>query len=293
MNDRQTGYLVIGFLAIFLTAVFSYIFYVTVLLPSRYVVSFDQIGNLRIEDPVLIRGAEIGKVVDLDWNNNRAITTIETNRPLKLFENYLIISVDRGLMGDRILVVDPGLPSAKLVLLTDTLHGKFCPGIAEAIGKAWRLKDIVSTYQKSLKTLLYGSTKENAFVEQFSHFMGQVDSITSSLAQNSSNFDQEISNQVKTLDSQITLLTNYTQKNIDVADQGLDSLDLIISNLKSAVDATDSMLVKVRDYTAKFSDFDTEWALKLSDLRKQLVSLSDGLATLRKTALRLRVHIKL
>jgi phospholipid/cholesterol/gamma-HCH transport system substrate-binding protein len=72
--------------------------------------SFDEVGGLSARAPVVIGGVKVGQVVaiDLDRDDYRARVTMNLDRRLALPEDSSASVVTQGVLGDKLVAIEPG-----------------------------------------------------------------------------------------------------------------------------------------------------------------------------------------
>ena len=76
----------------------------------KLVAYFDEIGGLSIRAPVVIGGVKVGQVVsvDLDSDDFRARVTMDVDRSLALPDDSSASVVTQGVLGDKLVAIEPG-----------------------------------------------------------------------------------------------------------------------------------------------------------------------------------------
>jgi phospholipid/cholesterol/gamma-HCH transport system substrate-binding protein len=71
---------------------------------------FDEVGGLSARAPVVIGGVKVGQVVriGLDPENYRAKVTMDLDRSLRLPEDSSASIVTAGVLGDKLVAIEPG-----------------------------------------------------------------------------------------------------------------------------------------------------------------------------------------
>ncbi|MFP4520639.1 MAG: MlaD family protein [Fibrobacterota bacterium] len=136
-RDRVTGTVIIAVILLTCISFISSIYRTRVRVYRKVFVRFEDIGNLKLENPVKIMGVERGLVsrITRDAKAGKALIEMKIHKGIKIRENYKVLNEDVGLMGDRIINLVPG-DSGASVSPADTLDGKFLAGIAEKIPRA-------------------------------------------------------------------------------------------------------------------------------------------------------------
>jgi phospholipid/cholesterol/gamma-HCH transport system substrate-binding protein len=91
--------------------------------PPGYVLyaNFDNISGLKVGDGVEIAGVNIGKVVSISLNDERARVEMRVDRGVKIDEDAIAAIRTRGIIGDKYLSISPG-PSEKFLANGGTIR---------------------------------------------------------------------------------------------------------------------------------------------------------------------------
>jgi ABC-type transporter Mla subunit MlaD len=149
MSHRFLGYVTLLCIALFIFLVI----YAQISERGKYCVRIayaDDIGNLKLENPVNINGIEVGTVKNIGRFNEKARVELKLLSGLEIKKDYKIINKDVSLTGDRSLTLFPGV-SSDVFPVDSPLYITFSPGIAEGISKAESLEDLV----KELRAIVY------------------------------------------------------------------------------------------------------------------------------------------
>lgn len=185
MNDRKIGYIVLILVFGIILTIIGYSVKV-IFFPNRTcTVMFDRITNLQIDDPVKIKGADVGKIISIHQvtaqEENNIYVTFEVLEPFEIFSDYFIYSTDKGLMGDRVIYIIQGNDDKPVVSPDDTLRGNWTPSVSDALGSAWKLKDKLEVLLDGASVLLSGTAEKSSFISKFSNFTFTVDSFCYSM----------------------------------------------------------------------------------------------------------------
>jgi phospholipid/cholesterol/gamma-HCH transport system substrate-binding protein len=245
MNDRLLGYIVISALFLFLILPVSFLIWKTVLPLHSYLIEFSPINSIsfvNFQDPVYVKGVEVGRVRSVVNANEKVYTTIETKEKLSFYNDYMISVIPKGIMGDRYLEIEPGT-SASGLLSKDTLQGTFFIGPAEAIGYVDILRSKINQLSELMERLKNGTIENKSLIMAFWQSMETFDSLSSS----------------------ISVITGTLQ---NVAEQKLDS---IVGFFKESADAT----MKVSELLPSFLQKVEILIVQSNQLVNQLKSISD------------------
>jgi phospholipid/cholesterol/gamma-HCH transport system substrate-binding protein len=74
------------------------------------IAKFDKVTGLRVGNPVNMLGLEIGRVASftMDQENLVAVTELEINSIIKIYDDAIASIKTEGLIGDKYISIDPG-----------------------------------------------------------------------------------------------------------------------------------------------------------------------------------------
>ncbi len=240
MMNRRLGYLILMFIVAAVAGLCAYVAD-TILNPAHLrVVTFSSAANLRIEDPVKMQGAEVGYVEDMQSNGKHAVVTLRFFEKLPFYSDYRIETVDKGIMGQRIVTVDPGTASLPLISPSDTLRGYFRPGISELVGQAWKLKSMTGQLMQISNKLLYGTESHESLITRYNSIVDRTDNITRQVANLVTSLNKTVGDQVFLLDSillsaeeLITASAAVTPEYIDTIEKQLEKIFTALVSLQT------------------------------------------------------------
>jgi ABC-type transporter Mla subunit MlaD len=290
MRDKVIGYIGLAFLALFLLASAGLIIY-TATIPVEYrVVIFDNIGSLKLQDPVTVRGDIIGEVCKVDWLNGRAVITIATKEPLEVHRNYQIAVADVGIMGDRLLAVDQGSADQPLVPKTDSLHGKFVLGPSEAIGMICSLRDAVIAFKTVSETLLKGDAAHPSLIHRYAQIASAIDSVSDRLLVLSKGIERISDTK---LDSIYRVVDQTAKLSHDLAAEApkyVQSITTLVKELQDLLTQVETLMKEAAPLIAFVKKPEDQEVVKLlNQLQKQIVELRTACAYLQDTGLKLMI----
>jgi ABC-type transporter Mla subunit MlaD len=198
MSDRSLGYILIILLALFLGASSAYFIWLSFIPVETRVIAFGDIGSLKIDDPVKLRGFDIGRVGDIQWKDRMVYVTVELKNPLDLYEHYYISIVDKGVMGDRYITILRGDTTGIQIPAHDTLDGRFIIGPSQAIGYAYKLKQAIKDYAELSSQLLHGTDSRPSLPALTFDILDYADSVSTEIIIMLSALNRDISGQVET-----------------------------------------------------------------------------------------------
>ena len=184
MNDRILGYTVIGIVIFFLILPVGYLKWKsseplitrTIAFKEANVLSF-----ISVQDPVLLKGVEIGTVRNVSIDGTTALVEIETGESVELHENYSITVVAKGVMGDRSLTILPGDDHKPIVPPKALLHGRVNIGPDDALSYMDQLQSAVHTLATISGELKNGTAQRKSLIIKIRQLTDDMDSIVQSM----------------------------------------------------------------------------------------------------------------
>lgn len=97
---------------------------------------FPQASGLAKGDPVEVAGVVQGSVAQLTYEKGRARTVVKLSRTAELYGGAQAVIANYGIMGQKFIAIDPGVPARGLLNTAEPLVGRFDPGIGEMMTTA-------------------------------------------------------------------------------------------------------------------------------------------------------------
>lgn len=94
---------------------------------SHYVkIQFSDISSLAVNDKVFLRGMPVGKVksFSLGEDNEKVIVSLQLDREITFYDNYMIEVRNTSLLGGKSIYIDPGKSPAGKISEVSVLKGK-------------------------------------------------------------------------------------------------------------------------------------------------------------------------
>ena len=178
-SDRIIGY----FSLLALLALFAGIAYEMVVahehVTYKAYVDFDELGSLQPEDPVVIRGYNVGTIGKVTWMGDRARVEIKFDEPRTIREGTQFNNVNYAIMGQRRLEIVPNKHGK--VLPQDYIHqGKFEPGIAEALRYMEDVNAQITRVREVIMLIANGDSTHQSAQEIYENVMGTIEGILES-----------------------------------------------------------------------------------------------------------------
>jgi hypothetical protein len=294
MSDRKLGYAIISLFLAMLCVALAYCIYPLLSPPHTRVLAFDKIGNLRIDDQVRVKGTFSGTVKKITWTKEKVLITIQTKQPLTIHEGYSAVSMDAGVMGDRMLMIDNGPPKAPVINATDTLNGTFVLGISEAVGYTWRLQEVVDSLKDMTTLLLHGDRRHVSLVTQTKGVIKTVDSLSRYVLRFASGVEDDISAGLDSIDNFINQTSALSQAVAVSAPEYLSMLDKQLAKAGRFVATLDTAIEVLGKKTAGMTSKDNIlWQNDIERLTGDLVKAQKTVANIQKEMLKFKTYLRL
>lgn len=125
-------------------------------------VAFPSAGTLMVDDPVKLRGVEVGRVESIDPGPDGPIITLELYKRTTLPRDTRFVNFNYSLFGARMIVLLPGA-SAEPMDTKAVQPGVFTSGVTETIHKVDELLRTVIEYQGLARRLDQGNDTALSF----------------------------------------------------------------------------------------------------------------------------------
>jgi len=248
MNDRKLGYAIIGLFLIMFCMAFAYLLQPILHPPHSCAIVFKQVGNLRIEDQVRVQGVVAGTVKKISLKNNQVVVNVQTREKLSLHSGFSIVTMDAGIMGDRMIMIDCG-DSARPLYNADTFPGEFYPGVSEALNHVGRLQEIIDSIKQMSASLLHGTARKPSLVSQANAMVKEIDALSKKYQRIAQTANGSISSAIDTVDlivHQTALLSNA------VAVSAPEYIDMLNRKMESI----NKLLLTIDTVTGKLQSFE-------------------------------------
>lgn len=292
MNDRSIGYLALAAVVTLLTTTGWFVVRALREPSQQRVVVIPQVGSLKLADPVVRYGTEIGAVraMRLAGDGRSACLTLDFSPPVTIHRGYRILVVDLGIMGDRMLTLDVGDTTAPIVPVTDTLRGEFVLGPSEALALVGRLEKVVHSWAEFTTRLACGDSTHQPLVNHYAKLVWVTDSLSEALVGMLGALDGAFGDQLDSLTHLITTASDLSSRAAQELPPLLQSLSAQVEALAATVSALDSTLGQAQDLVTAIQSPEAQEALDtIGQIRDKLNTLMDALDTLRRRGLRLKV----
>ena len=294
MSDRSLGYAIICLFCVIFCVLCAYCLR-PLLSPSQTrVVAFEKIGNLRNDDQVRFKGISYGTVKKIDLTRKKVFVSIQSRKPRDLHAGYSVITLDAGIMGDRMIMIDDGPENAGVIPPADTLIGAFIPGVSEAVGYMWRLRELVDSLRDMTNLLLQGDKRHRSLVSQTKTVIRSADSLSKSLLRFASAAESAVSSGLDSLDNIVKGATLLTQSVAASSPEFLSMLDKQITKAACLVASIDTGADRLLKTSAGLSKQDNVlWRNDLERLTGNLVKVQTAIAGIQKELLQFKIYLRL
>ena len=221
-----------------------------------YYAYYDNINGLQVSNPIVLRGHRIGKVYDIEFddeNSDKVKVTLSITVPVELKEGTIAKIVDLDILGAKAVEIVPG-KGKNPVESKGTLKGETAKGLGDAIDKTVKpiadklnntlaefnrmldegasdnLKQSIENLKESTDDIreLTDKMRKNKVIERLSAILANVDAITKTIKSNQAEIDNFIKNINNISDS---IKASDLAKTIDESYQLVNHVNLILEKV--------------------------------------------------------------
>lgn len=292
MNDKNLGYIILLILGLVILITAGYIIDIVLFPDTKRIFVLDQIGSLQIDDPLKIQGITAGKISSISRDNKNVYLTVDIKDHLDIYANYTVKTAEKGVLGERYLILEPGDSSAPLLEAGDTLYSVFTPGISEIMGHAWKLENVMKIIVSKANEILNGTEENPSFVDQFNTIFILSDSLIREMYTATRILNRELRGQIDTLDVTVAQTEGMIRT---LAAAGPE----LVANFEEQVEAITEFVEKLKKMVNMLSEIESRmedkenilWSDKLKLLKNKLDEMGSLIEELNKKASRLRLRI--
>lgn len=252
------------------------------------------VGFLNKQDPVRVKGAEIGTVTNIDRDGTIAIVTIKITKPVQLYDDYSITAYLKGLMGERFVSINPGTSSHTPVKSDTELTGTFLAGPSEVIAYVTMLMNVLKDVNSLVVRLRDGDSVNQSFVKQFHDISQKADTLSLSINKAAKSLDNLLDNNRDTIRSFLGTTMKFT-------DTLSTEIPLLIDKLNKTVSVTNDFLVKIDSFiyktdtiVASLNNADNIlWKDDIKKLQTDLIEVRRVIKEIQTDGLKLPLRIRL
>jgi ABC-type transporter Mla subunit MlaD len=293
MSDKRVGYIILAASLVIMVSLLVYSIALLAFPKETRVISFSRISNLRVDDPVKIQGKIVGRIKSLTGEGHRVLVTLELTETIHIHEGYWIYSTDKGILGDRLIVIKPGNSAGPLIEKSDTLRGNFYPGMSDVLGRAWKLKDFFTAFKVNAGILLSGTKEKPSLVSTFTEIISEIDTFSNKLYTTALFLYAELEPGIDSLNAVIAFadgliqdMKNIVPHKITAVEKQVETLAAFLEKLDSIVNTLSGIILQIKDNGLIPSDH-------ITSLLKQLKEIHDLLEELLAGTTQLKLKIKL
>jgi phospholipid/cholesterol/gamma-HCH transport system substrate-binding protein len=284
MSNKALGYLTIISLVLFVILVAV----MQIRESNRYCTRpayADDIGNLKIENPVNVNGIEVGVVKSIGRKNEKAFLTLRILEEVEIKSDYLLLNKDVSLTGDRALTLMPGT-SGEVVPVDSPLYAKFIGGIAEGISSAESLEDLVVELREIVKQYSeVDPSNDSLFTTRIKELLKFVDKASAEI-------DLLVRQNESTLEALVAKTGNFTGNLKEMSRKYAPQADKVIGSADSLAVKTINLINELAPAVAKIESLLNE--LERSDNSLMgLVANGKAYEDLGKTVSKIRSLIRI
>lgn len=210
----------------------------------RFDGSGELIGALQPDDPVLVRGVNVGQVETITPvpGGVRVLLRFWSRQPL--YQDALAVNTSHSLMGQRVVDLAPGRDTAHPLAADGSLPGYFDPGIAEVMSQIFKVLDAVITLRKTTETLVQGGNGNAALSRKIMGVLDAVDHTLTGLESLSRTIDRSapqlgrISKETRKLSGSVPGLQKDLAGVLADADSALTTVHHAIRTVQPMLDST-------------------------------------------------------
>ncbi len=288
MNDKTFGYIILAFLLCMALLIFSYAAWVLVFPPETRIIAFNRVSNLKVDDPVKIKGVTVATIKSITRNEKNVLITIKIFKPFPIYEGYTIYSADKGILGERLIVLENGNRNNPVISSDDTLSGIFHIGVSDVLGSAWKLKDLIINFKENASLLLSGSEEKPSFITSFSSIIAEIDSFSTKVYNAAEFLDAELSGKIDTLQSVAASAQKVSHeiagtipKKIQAIEEQIETIATFIQKLDTIVNTLTEITVKIKNNTLFETDYISKMIAQLKELKELIEIIQEGTARLK------------
>ena len=292
MNDRKTGYMLLILIFGTVLIIIGYSIRIIFFPRQTRTIIFDRITNLQIDDPVKIRGADVGKVSSIHQVTRDETTTIyvvfTVLKPFDVFPDYYIYSTDKGLMGDRVIYILQGNKTGQPIPQDDTLRGTWTPSVSDALGSAWKLSDKIKALTDGAGVFLSGTPNKESFVKQFSDFSVAVDSFCYEMEETVHKLKGEVPVKLDSIYSVISSVKSHSRTIADDVPAHIKKIEdqikatlAFVNKMEKQSQALSTVMDKIQDNNLVSKDQITPLLEQVETVQTLLNEIKNGLVRFR------------
>ncbi len=273
ISDRTLGYLSLFALVFVFAYVALGMYEAHQTSVQTILVDFNELGSLQPEDPVVIRGYNVGSVGKVEWLGDRGRIEIKFDEPIVLREGTRIVDVNYALMGQRRIEIFPSKTGKEYG--KDYIHtGIFEPGIAEVLRYIEDVNKQLTVVCEMIRVITEGDSTHPSAAAMFENVLSTVegtletsDKLISSLQPTLNHLFTQVNSASKEL-IQVTNQADTAVKTItDAVNEKLAQAETAIKTLSEGANKANGIITELEnDSTVHALLYSREMVDKLSEL---------------------------
>lgn len=193
-SARLAGYLLAFSALIGLLVVIAFLQDGSLFLRTTVKVAFPSAGTLMVDDPVKVRGVQVGRVDRIEAGTGGPVITLELYQRSVLPADTRFVNFNYSMFGSRMIVLIPGTGASPMDMQA-IQQGFFASGVTETIHKVDELLRTVVEYQGLARRLDQGNDTALSFqqllasrvypaLEEFTAFAQELEGLESRASSN-------------------------------------------------------------------------------------------------------------
>jgi len=255
-SDRIIGY----FSLLALIGIFAGIAYGMVIahehVTYKAYVDFEELGSLQPEDPVVIRGYNVGTIGKVTWMGDRARVEIKFDEPRTLREGTQFNNVNYAIMGQRRLEIIPNKHGKALP--QDYIHkGTFEPGIAEALRYMEDVNEQLIRVHEVVTLIAKGDSTHKSAQEIYEEVMQSLEGILESADKSINRLSPAVNGIIKQVDEAgktVAGMANQVDTTVktttDALNQKIDQAENVIQAIAEGTKKAEKIISDIESSTA-------------------------------------------
>lgn len=289
---RITGYTIIVLFLLLVGSALALIADHFIAQTKTIVIYFPKIGELRIEEPLMLNGMPIGTILKYEENVYDGVSvTVAMHRNIRIRKGYEIYCADVGLFGTkREIVLINGPKSAPEVKSTNSLHGSYFIGITEVISSVWRFQNLMTDLSNQFEKHFSGDGSALKIISKAQEIINNSEQIGEKMSSIHTLISVDLPADIDSISSLISK-TNTTQNEFRTKIPGIKN-DLLneISTLDSVLTTVHKLIGQVDSAAEKVESIESKDSMK--EVVVQLKSLATTFDMIRTDAHKLLLLIR-
>lgn len=216
---------------------------------SRVRVIFPKVGGLGAGDPVMVRGLDMGKVTSVDLTGDGVLVSLRLPGEITLREDAVLTLGSAGIMGERMVAVEPGVGAA-IDVANHVFDGEYEAATTELVGTVEVLNTAVLSFLARTEELIASLQDDEILVRTLENTAETTKIAGEVLTENR----KELARATKSMAALTERMGSFLDENGDDLSKGIDGLvratdtmDTLAIKLNGVLDGTDELLTALRE----------------------------------------------